>query len=161
MQIGATLQRLRDRQGRSLGELARVTRIPEITLGRLEADAFEMLPAPVYVRGFIRAYCEALGEDPTELLIQHERRLLAEEAELETTHDGESWHYPAAAQSWIGSADRVGIGHALVLALASLAFIAALIAAMRMAPAERTASTEEVAPGQGDAVSSAVAGERP
>jgi cytoskeleton protein RodZ len=34
----------------------------------LEADRQDLLPAPVYVRGFIRAYCEQIGADTEEAL---------------------------------------------------------------------------------------------
>ena len=34
----------------------------------LEADQHADLPAPVYVRGFIRAYCEQVGADPARAL---------------------------------------------------------------------------------------------
>ena len=32
------------------------------------------LPAPVFIRGFIRAYCQALGESPEEALAIYEGR---------------------------------------------------------------------------------------
>jgi cytoskeleton protein RodZ len=66
--VGAYLRELRTRRGVSLEELARTTRVAQRYLEALESDAFKDLPAPVFIRGFIRAYCQALGEPPTEAL---------------------------------------------------------------------------------------------
>jgi cytoskeleton protein RodZ len=66
--IGAYLRELRTRRGVSLDELARTTRVAPRYLEALERDGFQDLPAPVFIRGFIRAYCQALGESPSEAL---------------------------------------------------------------------------------------------
>jgi cytoskeletal protein RodZ len=52
---------VRLRSGVSLEEISRATRIPLRFLEALEAEQFAALPAPVFIRGFIRAYCEAVG----------------------------------------------------------------------------------------------------
>ena len=66
--VGAHLRDLRTRRGVSLEEIARLTRVPSRYLLALENDALSELPAPVFIRGFIRAYCQALGESPQEAL---------------------------------------------------------------------------------------------
>ena len=66
--VGAYLRDLRTRRGVGLDEVARTTRVAQRYLQSLEDDAFEDLPAPVFIRGFIRAYCQALGEPPHEAL---------------------------------------------------------------------------------------------
>lgn len=66
--VGTFLRELRARRGVSLEEIARTTRVALRYLEALEADAYDQLPAPVFVRGFIRAYCQALGESPEEAL---------------------------------------------------------------------------------------------
>jgi cytoskeleton protein RodZ len=66
--VGSFLRDLRARRGVSLEEVARKTRVTPRYLEALEADAYDQLPAPVFVRGFIRAYCQALGESPEEAL---------------------------------------------------------------------------------------------
>jgi cytoskeletal protein RodZ len=43
-------------------------------LESLEADAYDELPAPVFTRGFIRAYCQALGESPESALTCYDAR---------------------------------------------------------------------------------------
>jgi len=66
--VGGYLRDLRTRRGVALDEVARTTRVAQRYLQSLEDDAFEDLPAPVFIRGFIRAYCQALGESPHEAL---------------------------------------------------------------------------------------------
>lgn len=66
--VGAYLRELRTSRGVSLDEVARLTRVASRYLTALENDAFSELPAPVFVRGFIRAYCQALGQSPDEAL---------------------------------------------------------------------------------------------
>jgi len=70
--VGAYLRDLRTRRGVGLDEVARTTRVAQRYLQALEDDAFEELPAPVFIRGFIRAYCQALGEPPHEALAHYD-----------------------------------------------------------------------------------------
>ena len=72
--VGTYLRELRQRRGVSLQEIARTTRVAQRYLESIEADAFEALPSPVFTRGFIRAYCQALSEPPDEALAAYERR---------------------------------------------------------------------------------------
>jgi cytoskeleton protein RodZ len=74
MSVGGLLRDLRARRGVSLDEIARKTRVAPRYLEALEADAYEDLPAPVFIRGFIRAYCQALGESPHEALSYYDGR---------------------------------------------------------------------------------------
>ncbi|MBM4439763.1 MAG: helix-turn-helix domain-containing protein, partial [Candidatus Rokubacteria bacterium] len=64
MSVGAHLRQLRETRGVSLEEIARTTRVSAHYLHALEADDFASLPVAVFTRGFIRAYCQALGEAP-------------------------------------------------------------------------------------------------
>jgi cytoskeleton protein RodZ len=70
--VGSHLRGLRERRGVSLDEIARSTRVLHPHLEALEADNFVALPAPAFTRGFIRAYCQALGERPDEALALYE-----------------------------------------------------------------------------------------
>ena len=72
--VGAYLRELRARRGVSIDEVARTTRVAQRYLAALEADAFDSLPAPVFTRGFIRAYCQALAEPPEEALACYDSR---------------------------------------------------------------------------------------
>jgi cytoskeleton protein RodZ len=66
--VGAYLHDLRASRGISLEELAHVTRVSPRYLQALETEQFQELPAPVFTKGFIRAYCQALGHSPDEAL---------------------------------------------------------------------------------------------
>jgi cytoskeleton protein RodZ len=72
--VGAHLRQLREARGVSLEEIARVTRVNPSYLHALEADDFTALPPPVFTRGFIRAYCQALGDPPDQALALFEGR---------------------------------------------------------------------------------------
>jgi cytoskeletal protein RodZ len=66
--LGPHLRGLREAKGMSLDDIARSTRVGRRHLEALESDTFSELPAPVFVKGFIRAYCEFLGCSPDKAL---------------------------------------------------------------------------------------------
>lgn len=66
--IGEALRSTRERRGLSIDEVARETRISPRFLEALEAEQFDELPAPVYVRGFLRSYASYLKIEPQPLL---------------------------------------------------------------------------------------------
>ena len=72
--VGVYLRQLREHRGVSLEEIARSTRVLHMYLEALEADDFKALPAPVFTKGFIRAYCQALGVSPDEAFTIYEQR---------------------------------------------------------------------------------------
>src|SRR5581483_7341999 len=58
---GTALREARESRGLSISDVAKATRVPAQMLRQIEAGALgEALPAPVYVRGFIRAYARLL-----------------------------------------------------------------------------------------------------
>ena len=61
---GQRLRRNRLQRGIELDQIARVTKINPTYLRFIEDENFEMLPAAVYVRGFVTAYARCLGLDP-------------------------------------------------------------------------------------------------
>lgn len=69
--LGRFLKRHRDARGMSLSEVSRVTRIPAASLEAVESDRFDELPGEVFVRGFLRAYAQALGLLPAEILARY------------------------------------------------------------------------------------------
>jgi cytoskeleton protein RodZ len=71
--VGAYLRGLREQQGLSVDELSRATRVLHHYLEALESDDMAALPAPVFTKGFIRAYCQAVGADPDEALRLYDR----------------------------------------------------------------------------------------
>ena len=80
---GSCLREMRLRHGVSLDEIARSTRVASRYLAALEADDFSLLPPPVFTRGFIRAYCQALGESAEEALVLYGKSLVRPEAPSE------------------------------------------------------------------------------
>ena len=65
-QIGSTLKNARLSQGTSLKDISVQLRISVDFLTKLESGAFDELPAPAYVVGFLRSYgrCVGLAPDP-------------------------------------------------------------------------------------------------
>jgi cytoskeletal protein RodZ len=61
--IGSSLREARVRQNLDFPELEERTKIRPKYLRALEDERFDLLPAPTYVRGFLRSYAESLGLD--------------------------------------------------------------------------------------------------
>lgn len=58
---GLFLQRARERAGISLQEIARHTKVGMAKLTNIETEKFHLLPAPVYLRGFVEQYARLIG----------------------------------------------------------------------------------------------------
>lgn len=77
---GARLKDAREAQGKSLSDMAKVTRIGMRQLEGIEQDVYDRIPAPIYVKGFVRNYAQALGLDSAPLIEQVERILAGGDA---------------------------------------------------------------------------------
>ena len=77
--LGEFLRSLREARGGSLEDMARSTRVGIRHLEALEEERLADLPSPVFVKGFIRAYCGFLRESPEEALDRYQS-LLGERA---------------------------------------------------------------------------------
>jgi curved DNA-binding protein CbpA len=64
---GPVLRRIRMSRGVELEEISGVTKISELYLRFLEENRYHDLPAPVYVRGFVKEYAKCLRLDPTQV----------------------------------------------------------------------------------------------
>jgi hypothetical protein len=65
---GLFLKRSREKAGLSLREITDRTKISPMKLECLEAEKFDRLPAPVYLRGFVIEYARTLGmPDPQDI----------------------------------------------------------------------------------------------
>lgn len=71
---GAALRRARIQSGLELEEIAEITKVGIRTLRQLEDDAFDDLPATVYVRGFVMTYARTIGIDPARVAASYLRR---------------------------------------------------------------------------------------
>ncbi len=67
-QLGTMLIRAREARGLTLEDAERDTRISRRYLQALETERYEVIPAPVYARGFLRSYSQYLGIDPQSAL---------------------------------------------------------------------------------------------
>lgn len=59
--FGSCLRRAREERSLTLGDVSASTKVPRAALEQLESGALSSLPAPVFVRGFIRSYAKAVG----------------------------------------------------------------------------------------------------
>src|SRR5512141_1340254 len=87
-ELGSLLVRAREARGLTLEDAERDTRISRRYLQALESEQFEVIPAPVYARGFLRSYSQYLGLDPQEMLSLFPREDASEYGEpvAPTTH---------------------------------------------------------------------------
>jgi cytoskeletal protein RodZ len=69
------LRETRTGKGLPLEEVATATRVAQRYLEALEADALQELPAPVFTRGYIRAFCQVLGVPADEALARYDELL--------------------------------------------------------------------------------------
>src|SRR5216683_4549417 len=70
MTVGAFLAAKRGERGLTLQQAAAATHIRLEHLSALEADEPELLPAPVYARGYLRTYARYLGLDSESLVVR-------------------------------------------------------------------------------------------
>ena len=71
--IGRALRTARVRQGKSLEEASRDTRVRSDYLAALEREEFDRLKGDVYVRGFLGSYARYLGLSPEKVIAAYER----------------------------------------------------------------------------------------
>jgi flagellar biosynthesis protein FlhG len=72
---GPDLKRIRETRGVSLRHMANVTKIGTRFLEYIEEDRFALLPAPVYLRGFLQEYARMVSLDPRRLAEAYMKRL--------------------------------------------------------------------------------------
>lgn len=132
--LGIRLRELREAKGVSLDDIARSTRVGRRHLEALETDTWAELPAPVFVKGFIRAYCDFLDASPDEPL------RLYQEASGEPVKALRVQHATRAAQSRRAGPLVVSVILFLGLGASLFALRVGLKGSTRQAPPETTAS---------------------
>ena len=65
---GLSLKQLREKLGIDLKAISNETKISLKTLEAIEAENLDHLPAPVYLKGFLKAYARVLNIDPQKLI---------------------------------------------------------------------------------------------
>ena len=113
--LGGHLRALREARGGSLEDMARSTRVGIRHLEALEEERLADLPSPVFVRGFIRAYCGFLREGPEEALAFYEA-LAGERAAMQAASAP-----PRPRTTWAPSSVLVGLALLVILAIALIA----------------------------------------
>ena len=84
--FGVYLKEQREAKGIPLLAVAGRTNIQPDILMRIEAELLEQLPESVYIRGFVRAYAEAIGVDPKAAVLRYERHYAAYRQALSARH---------------------------------------------------------------------------
>lgn len=71
--IGAFLKAEREKKGYTLDQMASEIRLRQYLLEAIENENWELLPAPVFVKGFIRSYARVLGLNEEDIVNQYDR----------------------------------------------------------------------------------------
>lgn len=66
--LGPKLRQAREGRGLSINDAAQALRLSPRIVSALEEDAYEHLPGPTYVRGYLRNYAQFLGLSPQPLV---------------------------------------------------------------------------------------------
>ena len=113
--LGSYLRSLREAKQASLEDMARSTRVGIRHLEALEEERLADLPSPVFVRGFIRAYCGFLREDPQTALDRYQSLAGAQAAAAAASAP------PRARTTWAMSSVAVGLALLVVLGASLIA----------------------------------------
>jgi len=120
--IGATLKDARRRLGMDIKEAEDRTKIRTRYLRALEAEDWEVLPGPAYVRGFLRTYGQILGLDGGALADRYRRKFeeppAAAPLEPVISNRRSYGSRPPSRSGWI-----IALGAAVVALLVVLAVI--------------------------------------
>ena len=90
--IGAELSGARIAQGMQIAEVAQLLRISKHYLKDLEAGAFDQLPGPTYVSGYLRSYARVVGLDAVALTNRYRELLNGESAAIHYKFPVDSQH---------------------------------------------------------------------
>ncbi len=92
--LGLTLSRARQEQDMSVEHVARQMNLPAKAIVALETEAFDVLPEPAFVRGYLRSYCRLLGIEEQPVVDKYQRQgfrdpdLVTPENEPKNTNSG-------------------------------------------------------------------------
>ena len=120
--IGSSLRNARTRQGLDFPELEERTKIRPKYLRALEDERFDVLPAPTYVRGFLRSYAEALGLDGQPFVDEYTSRFAVEE---DAPIRARRVPAPRRSRGGAGRESRIAVAALLAIAIVTALVIAA------------------------------------
>jgi transcriptional regulator with XRE-family HTH domain len=123
--LGSFLKEKRKASGVSLEQVSAEIRIKLAYLEALEEERYELLPAPLYKKIFVKAYADYLGLNFEELT----KRFFEKKAESETTEKGRAEPYPEIVQT-----EKKSNNHLLVWAGIILGLVIILIFVIKKGP---------------------------
>ena len=107
MTVGQSIRAARERKGLSTAAVASTTRILHATIKAIEADDYDALPSPVYVRGFVRSIAVVLEMNVEHTLIVFDRQVAMpgpgegdEEYSLAVSYGEDDVEPPQAPVKW-------------------------------------------------------------
>jgi cytoskeleton protein RodZ len=120
--IGSSLRDARTRQELDFPELEERTKIRPKYLRALEDERFDLLPAPTYVKGFLRSYAEALGLDGQPFVDEYNSRFAVgdEDVVVRATR-----RVPVRPRDRHARESRMAVGALLAIAVLTALVIAA------------------------------------
>ena len=96
IEFGRTLRVARETKGYTVSQLAEMTHLKSSVVEGLENEDFSMIAAPIYGRGFVKLYCEAVGLEPKPLvdefmaIVNGEREIAIKERPVAETQEAET-----------------------------------------------------------------------
>lgn len=84
LSFGSYLQKARLEKGMSIEDIMDYTRISRFVVEQIEADNLSKLPEPVFLKGFLKTFAEAVGAEPAEVLRRYNRVLGKEAPQTES-----------------------------------------------------------------------------
>ncbi len=135
--LGDRLKKEREMRGVSLDEIAKATRINKKFLAALEENDFDVLPAPVFVTGFLRSYASHLGVDADSLVAEYEKIKKPPKHFQPLTPEG--------GNQPLISKDEINRNFPLVAAVVGILVVAGLLAVfiMRSSPPKATVAVQK------------------
>ena len=95
MEFGKSLRAAREAKGYTTAQLAEATHLAPSVIDNLENEDFSRIAAPIYGRGFVKLYCQAVGLDPKPFIsefmdiLDGKRELAIKERPVEAKAEGE------------------------------------------------------------------------
>jgi len=123
-ELGNSLREARERQGRTFSDLERKTQIRTRYLRALEEEQFSLLPAPAYMRGFLRVYADELGLDGQLYVDEFNSRFSVSEEVVSTSRSRERRTPVQTRHSRRVATSAVVISLAIIIGVSLLLFAA-------------------------------------
>ena len=95
MEFGKSLRAAREAKGYTTAQLAEATHLAPSVIDNLENEDFSRIAAPIYGRGFVKLYCQAVGLDPKPFIsefmdiLDGKRELAIKERPVEAKAEGD------------------------------------------------------------------------